>query len=288
MKVKDPNFQPKITSKQKDLPQNQTKIKLEKVNTKLSRHLVLNTVNIKIHIGILGPKKCGKSSLLKSFIYKTYNPSLKEDTILNIQKLIISIENRPIEVIITEIDIRSNTTNEKIAKELINSMDAIFLCHEMNEKDITFNEEDNNKVIAYINNITNKKNIILYLVGCKLDQKFKSLGNNTANVYEKKTPYKLTNYGQRIKTFVDGKKIKKFFATSALLNFNITELFEHAIVSSIYQNYKNFYEQKKNLNSFRNDSNRDIVNKNIFDEIDIKNDNKLLDEDEFIQRCNIF
>ena len=51
-------------------------------------------------------------------------------------------------------------------------MDVIFLCHDMKEKDTDFNEEDIKKMIAYINNITNKKKIILYLVGCKLDQKF--------------------------------------------------------------------------------------------------------------------
>ena len=286
MKVKDPEL--KKLSQQKSPLQNKTSVKVEKLNAKqLSRHFALNSMNIKLHIGILGPKKCGKTSLLKAFIYKTFNPSLKEDTILNIHKLIISAEYKPIEVIITEINIRSNTTNEKIAKELINSMDAIFLCHEMSEKDISFNEEDNNKTISYINNITNKKNINIYLVGCKLDQKFLSLGNDTANIYEKKPPYKLTTYGQRIKTFVDGKKIKKFFATSALLNLNITELFEHAIVSSIYSNYKNYYEQKKKVNKYIGDTSRDLDNKNIFDELDIKDD-KLLDEDEFIQRCSIF
>ena len=84
-------------------------------------------------------------------------------------------------------------------------------------------------------------------MGCKLDLKFESLGNDTANIYEKISPYKLTTYGQRIKTFVDGNKIKKFFETSALLNFNISELFEHAIMSATYAKYKIFHEQKKNL-----------------------------------------
>ena len=192
---------------------------------KLHRHLVLNSMFIKIHIGIIGPPKCGKTSLLKSFIYKTFNPSMNEDTILNIHKLVITIDFKPIELIITEIAINKETTNEKIARELTKSMDVIFLCHEMKEKDTDFNEEGIKKMIAYINNITNKKKIILYLVGCKLDQKFESLGNDTANIYEKNAPYKLTAYGQRIKTFVDGNKIKKFFATSALLNFNVSDLF---------------------------------------------------------------
>ena len=151
----------------------------------------------------------------------------------------------PIEVVISELAINKESTNEKIAGQLTKSMDVIFLCHEMKERDTSFNEEDTKKMIAYINNITNKKNILLYLVGCKLDQKFESLGNDTTNIYEKIPPYKLTTYGQRIKTFVDGNKIKKFFATSALLNFNINELFEHAIISAAYMKYKIFHEQKK-------------------------------------------
>ena len=261
--------------------------KKEKTNTKLHHNKTVDSLSIRIHIGIIGPPKCGKSSLLKSFIFKTFNPSLKEDTYLNIHKLILTIDMNPIEVVITELAINKDTTNEKIAGQLTKSMDVIFLCHEMKERDTSFNEEDTKKMIAYINNITNKKNILLYLVGCKLDQKFESLGNDTANIYEKIPPYKLTIYGQRIKTFVDGNKIKKFFATSALLNFNINELFEHAIISAAYIKYKIFHEQKKNLNENENKSIDDIKKYNIFDEIEDKSD-KLLEEEEFIQRCNIF
>ena len=260
--------------------------KTERTNTK-QHHDRVDSLAIRIHIGIIGPSKCGKSSLLKAFIFKTFNPSLKEDTYLNIHKLILTIDMKPIEVIITELAINKDITNEKIAAQLTKSMDVIFLCHEMKEKDTSFNEEDTKKMIAYINNITNKKNILLYLVGCKLDQKFESLGNDTANIYEKISPYKLTTYGQRIKTFVDGNKIKKFFETSALLNFNISELFEHAIMSATYAKYKIFHEQKKNLSSNENKSIDDNKGNNIFDEIEDKSD-KLLDEEEFIQRCNIF
>lgn len=252
-------------------------------SVKLHRHAVLNSMLIKIHIGIIGPPKCGKTSLLKSFIYKTFNPTMNEDTILNIHKLVITIDFKPIELIITEIAINKETTNEKIARELTKSMDVIFLCHEMKEKDTDFNEEDIKKMIAYINNITNKKNIILYLVGCKLDQKFESLGNDTANIYEKNAPYKLTSYGQRIKTFVDGNKIKKFFETSALLNFNVSDLFEHAIISATYANYRSLHEKKQS----RVSNVAEGANKNILNEIGEKND-ELIDEEEFMQRCNIY
>ena len=250
---------------------------------KLHRHLVLNSMFIKIHIGIIGPPKCGKTSLLKSFIYKTFNPSMNEDTILNIHKLVITIDFKPIELIITEIAINKETTNEKIARELTKSMDVIFLCHEMKEKDTDFNEEGIKKMIAYINNITNKKKIILYLVGCKLDQKFESLGNDTANIYEKNAPYKLTAYGQRIKTFVDGNKIKKFFATSALINFNGSDLCEHAIISATYAIYKSLHEKKQSKLSNVEEG----ANKNILNEVGEKND-QMMDVEEFMQRCNIF
>ena len=250
---------------------------------KLHRHAVLNSMLIKIHIGIIGPQKCGKTSLLKAFIYKTFNPTMNEDTILNIHKLVITIDFKPIELIITEMAINKETTNEKISRELTKSMDVIFLCHEMKEKDTDFNEEDIKKMIAYIDNITNKKNIILYLVGCKLDQKFESLGNDTANIYEKNAPYKLTTYGQRIKTFVDGNNIKKFFETSALLNFNISELFEHAILSATYLNYRNLHEKKKSQASNRVEG----TEKNLLNEIGDKSD-ELMDEEEFMQKCSIY
>ena len=262
-------------------------IRRDKTNTKLTHHAPLNQLLIRIHIGIIGPPKCGKTSLLKAFIFKTFNQNLKEDTIINIHKLILTIDLKPIEVVITEMALNKNSTNEIIAAELTKSMDVIFLCHEMKERDISFNEEDTKKMIAYINNITNKKEILIYIVGCKLDQKFQSLGNDTANIYEKKSPYKLTTYGQRIKTFVDGNKIKKFFETSALLNFNISELFEHAIISATYTKYKSFHEQKKNATSKEDMNIDDHKGNNIFDEIEDKYD-KLLDEEEFIQRCNIF
>ena len=270
-----------------DKSQNKNNINLSSMKNDKINNKLFNNPNllIRIHIGIIGPPKCGKTSLLKAFIFKTFNPSLKEDTILNIHKLIISIDLKPIEVIVTEIAIDKNTTNEIIAGELTKSMDVIFLCHEMKERDTNFNEEDTKKMMAYINNITNKKNILIYLVGCKLDQKFQSLGNDTANIYQKKSPYKLTTYGQRIKTFVDGNRIKKFFETSALLNFNISELFEHAIISASYTKYKDFHEQKKNQTSKENIDEHN--ENNIFDEIEGKYD-KLLDEEEFIQRCNIF
>ena len=93
----------------------------------------------------------------------------------------------------------------------------------------------------------------------------------------------MTTYGQRIKTFVDGNKIKKFFETSALLNFNIEELFEHAILSSAYANYRNIYEKKQRHGSTTGSG----INKNILNEVGEQNE-ELMDEEEFMQRCNIY
>ena len=121
------------------------------------------------------------------------------------------------------------------------------------------------------------------MVGCKLDQKFESLGNDIANIYEKNDPYKLTAYGHRIKTFVDGNKIKKFFETSALLNFNVSDLFEHAIISVTYANYRSLNEKKQS----RASNVIEGANKNILNEIGEKND-ELMNEEEFMQRCNIY
>jgi len=182
-------------------------IKTDNRSNKLYRHAVLNSMLIKIHIGIIGPPKCGKSSILLSFIYKAFNYKMNEDTILNIHKLVITIDFKTNWI---EIAINKEDTNEKIAKELTKSMDVIFLCHDMKEKDTDFNEEDIKKMIAYINNITNKKKIILYLVGCKLDQKFQ-IWEMTLLTYMKKMRHiNWQHIDRELKLWLMEIKIKNF------------------------------------------------------------------------------
>ena len=252
------------------------------------------SILLRINMGVIGPRKCGKTSLIKSFISKTFNPSLQEETIFNIHKLIITINNtKHIEMIITEITIddelnvnleteskevekETKIDYKKYSQELIKSMDVIILCYEMKENEDDFKEEEIKKQIEYINNIS-YKNFVLYLVGCKLDQKIIDLGDDNINIYQKEMSTELTKFGLQIKKFVEENKIKKYLETSSLLNFNINDLFEHAIIHGTYAIYKNYFK--------RRNSGLYIENSNILDEI---GEPELINEEEFLEKCTIF
>ena len=266
---------------------------MENTDEKKDNKSKQNSILLRINMGVLGPPKCGKTSLIKSFISKTFNPLLKEETILNIHKLIVTINNKKhIEIIITEITIDENINiesesskkeieketkkdNKDYSQELISSMDVIILCYEMKENKDDFNKEIIKKQIDYINDI-NYKNFVLYLVGCKLDQKLIDLGDNNINIYHKQPTIELTDFGLQIKKFVEENKIKKYLETSSLLNFNIDDLFEHAIVNGSYVIYKNFYK-RRNTGLF-------IENSNILDEV---GEDELINEEKFFEKCTI-
>ena len=152
----------------------------------------------------------------------------------------ITIENKPIELIITEINIYQKQEH-KIIKDLVAKMDCFFICHEIKENDEFFNEETIKKFILYISNVHNLNDFLIYSVGCKLDKKSKEIKNKTAYIIDNEG--KFTTYGQRVKTFVETHNIKKFFATSALLNYNINELFEDAITSIAFREFKKSKEK---------------------------------------------
>ncbi len=205
----------------------------------------------RIHIGVLGEDKCGKTSLIQTFLTKTFLNDIKENTILQTNKVTIKIENKPIELIITEINIFQKQ-DDKIIKDLVERMDCFFICHEIRENDEFFNEENIKKFILYISNVHNLNDFLIYSVGCKLDKKSKEIKNKTAYVIDNEG--KFTTYGQRVKTLVETNNIKKFFATSALLNYNINELFEDAIISVAFREFrKSKIKEKENNNKYRNE-----------------------------------
>ena len=144
----------------------------------------------RVHIGVLGEDKCGKTSLIQTFLTKNFQKEIKEN-------------------------------------------------------DEFFNEETIKKFILYISNVHNLNDFLIYSVGCKLDKKSKEIKNKTAYIID--NDGKFTTYGQRVKTLVETNNIKKFFATSALLNYNINELFEDAIISVAFREFKKSkYKEKEN------------------------------------------
>ena len=117
----------------------------------------------RVHIGVLGEDKCGKTSLIQTFLTKNFQKEIKENTILQTYKVTITIENKPIELIITEINIYQKQEH-KIIKDLVAKMDCFFICHEIKENDeffniISFNKSFNSLSISskftfIINNIS--------------------------------------------------------------------------------------------------------------------------------------
>ena len=205
----------------------------------LSPHKRRNQKNksayFRVHIGVLGEDKCGKTSLIQTFLTKNFQSDMKENTILQTTKVTILIENKPIELIITEINIFQKQEH-KIIKDLVTKIDCFFICHEIKENDEYFNEETIKKFILYISNVHNLNDFLIYSVGCKLDKKSKEIKNKTAYVIDNEG--KFTTYGQRVKTLVETNNLKKFYATSALLNYNINELFEDAILSVAFREFR--------------------------------------------------
>lgn len=106
------------------------------------------------------------------------------------------------------------------------------ICHSF---DVDFNEEKIKHWIELIERLSNNRNC--YLVGCKYDikvtndylngQRITSLTFSNDN---------LTSFGERIKTLINNPetKIKAYFIVSALLNFNIKEMFESILKDYIY------------------------------------------------------
>ena len=74
---------------------------------------------------------------------------------------------------------------------------------------------------------------------------------------------RLTNYGQRVKTFINTNPIKKFYLTSSLLNYNIHELFEDAILSFGYKEYQKMKSNDQS-NTRRSHSNEDDFYENCY------------------------
>ena len=219
----------------------------------------LKQISYKIHIGVTGDDKCGKTSLINTFISKSFNDP-KQSTIICTQRITLTIENTPVECIISELNIAQNQ-NDQVVKNYIKNIDVFFLCHEVTENDEKFNEEIIKRYISFISNIKDNKEYIIYVVGCKLDQKISELKAKSAFIMDQSM--RLTNYGQRVKTFINTNPIKKFYLTSSLLNYNIHELFEDAILSFGYKEYQKMKSNDQS-NTRRSHSNEDDFYENCY------------------------
>lgn len=182
----------------------------------------------KVHICIIGDSKCGKTSLIKCFLYSTFTKP-HFNTIINTIRVELTIEDIPFDVIITEMGDYRNS-NEQSSKDFFKSMGIAFICYKLADgADDNFNEETIKKHLIYIYNSRGGKDFIAYIVGCQLDKKTEGVLNRNAVL--KDGDNKLSDLGQRMQTFSSNNKISGCYLTSSLLNFNIQELFNDAIVS---------------------------------------------------------
>ncbi len=63
----------------------------------------LKGFSLRIHIGVLGNDKCGKTSLINTFLTKSFKFDLKENTILNTNRVSLTFVNKQVDLIISEI-----------------------------------------------------------------------------------------------------------------------------------------------------------------------------------------
>lgn len=201
----------------------------------------------KVHICIIGESKSGKTSLIKCFLHSTFTkPHI--NTLINSIRVELTIDEIPLDLIITEMGDYRNS-NKQSSKVFFESMDIVFICHRLADgDDDTFNEEAIKKHLNFISNSRGGKEFISYVVGCQLDKKGEEILNKKA--FMKDSNCKVSDLGQRIQTFSLNNKIRAYYMTSSLLNYNIQELFKDAIVA--YANLK--LEQMKLKNSDIDDS----------------------------------
>ena len=179
-----------------------------------------------IHITVIGKKKCGKSSLIKSYLKKSFE-SEKQDTTLDIFGKKILVLGHEVCLVISEVS--QDKADFQLSKEIIGVSHIVFICYSLEDDIEKMNEEIIEGSISLIQTISNE--IPLFIVGCKFDlikeeniDNLKIINNNL-----------LTSNGKIIKEYINSKResLNKsfcgYYITSSMLNLNIEELFNDAI-----------------------------------------------------------
>jgi GTPase SAR1 family protein len=197
--------------------------------------------NLSIRISIFGESKSGKTSLINCYLKKSF--SIKnEDTILNIHSKKILINNKNINLIISEIS--SNQNDFSLLKQITNESHIIFLTYNLEEK---LNENILNDLLLKINNLN--KFLPIFIVGCKLDL-IKEDFIEKCKIYDDYD--ELSFFGENVQEFIKNKRkkfnIEGFYITSAMLNINIDKLFNDAIKTVCFPFVLEFYNRKNDEN----------------------------------------
>ena len=80
----------------------------------------------RIHISVLGNDKYRKTSLMNIFSTKSFKFVLKENTILNTNRVSHTFDNKQVGLIISEIN-KQNKKNHKLFKVFFHNIDCFFL-----------------------------------------------------------------------------------------------------------------------------------------------------------------
>jgi GTPase SAR1 family protein len=209
--------------------------------------------DLKINLTVIGKKKCGKSCLIKSYLKKSFE-SEKEDTTLDMYGKKILVLGHEVNLVIAEVS--QDKADFQLAKEIIAISNIVFICYSLEDDIEKMNEDVIEGSIALIQTI--KPSIPIFLVGCKFDLIKEEDIDNLKLISHNE----LTNNGKTIKEYINNKRetLKNnfcgYYITSALLNLNITELFNDAIKTvtlPIVIKYQR--EQEQNIEeSFQNKS----------------------------------
>lgn len=179
-----------------------------------------------LNITIIGKKKCGKSSLIKSYLMKSFENE-KEDTTLDIFGKKISILGHEVCLVISEVS--QDKADFQLSKEIISMSHIVFICYSLEDDIEKMNEDVIEGSIGLIQTISTE--IPILLVGCKFDL-IKEENIDNIKLIENN---ELTASGKNIKEYINNKRetLKNnfcgYYITSSLLNLNIQELFNDAI-----------------------------------------------------------
>ena len=91
------------------------------------------------------------------FSTKSFKFALKENTILNTNRVSHTFDNKPVDLIISEIN-KQRKKNHKLIKVFFHNIDCFFF--EIKENDESFNEESIKKYISYFNFLRDEKNFL--------------------------------------------------------------------------------------------------------------------------------
>jgi len=183
-----------------------------------------------INIAVMGDSRCGKSSLIECYL----NEKIVEEnieTILNIHETKFNLKNLDLTVNIFEIS--GNFDRDKdLVIDYIKYSHIFLLCYSF-END--FVEDKFFFWLDLIEKLSENSGNYVYLVGLKYDMRImidyqKGL-NITTLMFENEN---LTSFGERIKNFINSNIIKEYFMVSALLNFNVKEMFSSVLKDNIY------------------------------------------------------